>query len=55
VDFQVAKQEVHRILKDKVIVGHSLEHDFSCLDYNLDLDSEHKRIRDLARFPKYKN
>lgn len=55
VSFQLAKQEVHRILKDKVIVGHSLEHDFTCLDYRVEPEQETKRIRDLARFPKYKN
>lgn len=46
---------MHRILKDKVIVGHSLEHDFQCLDYKVEPEHEVKRIRDLARFPKYKN
>jgi RNA exonuclease 4 len=55
ISFHLAKQEVHKILKDKVIVGHSLEHDFQCLDYKVEPEHETKRIRDLARFPKYKN
>ena len=51
----MAKQEVHRMLKEKVVVGHSLEHDFTCLDFNVEPENELKKIRDLAKYPKYKN
>ena len=49
--FREAKAQAHRILKDKVIVGHSLNHDFSVLDFKPD----DGKIRDLTRFTKYKN
>ena len=32
ISFEKAKEESHRILKDKIIVGHSLAHDFRVLD-----------------------
>lgn len=54
ITFEQAKKESHRILKDKVIVGHSLHHDFKALDYPME-DGENKRIRDLSHYPKYKN
>lgn len=53
ISFQQAKEESHRILKDKVICGHSLNHDFRVLDFTL-LDEE-KNLRDFTRFTKYKN
>ena len=30
--FKEAKEEAHRILRNKIIVGHSLNHDFSVLE-----------------------
>lgn len=54
ITFEKAKLESHRILKDKVIVGHSLHHDFQALDFPME-DGEDKRIRDLSHYPKYKN
>ena len=54
ISFELAKTESHRILRDKVIVGHSLQNDFKALHYPIP-DGENKRIRDLSHYPKYKN
>lgn len=53
ITFEQAKEESHRILKDKIIVGHSLNHDFRVLDYTM--ADEEQKLRDLTRFSKYKN
>ena len=51
ISFDQAKAESHRLLKDKIIVGHSLSHDFKVLEYY----PEDEKLRDLTRFAKYKN
>ena len=53
ITFAEAKAESHRILKDKIIVGHSLNHDFKVLE--LYTNEEDVKVRDLTRFTKYKN
>ena len=55
ISFSEAKKNSHRILKDKIIVGHSIHHDFKALEYEGMQDTENKRVRDLTHFPKYKN
>jgi RNA exonuclease 4 len=55
ISFEQAKQEAHRILKNKVIVGHSLHHDFNSMQYSIDESNQESRLRDLAKFPKYRN
>ena len=55
ISFAEAKKTSHRILKDKIIVGHSVHHDFKTLEYELVDTFENKRVRDLTHFPKYKN
>ena len=53
ISFAEAKAESHRILKDKIIVGHSLNHDFKVLEF---YSHEHSdKVRDFTRFTKYKN
>jgi len=52
IKYAQAKKEAHAILKDKIIVGHSLSHDFAVLE----LSSFDKwKIRDLVKFRKYQN
>lgn len=34
VPFKKAREESHKILLNKIIVGHSLKHDFSVLEFN---------------------
>jgi RNA exonuclease 4 len=52
--FKEAKKIAHRILKDKIIVGHSIGHDFSALELPESLRPSEK-IRDLSHFKKYQN
>ncbi len=50
--FSIAKAEVHKILKNKIIVGHSLTGDFRVLhldDTILDKD----KVRDTSKYKKY--
>ena len=55
IKFKEAKQISHKILKNcKIIAGHSLNHDFKVLEYEIGDDAENK-VRDLTRFSKYKN
>ena len=53
ITFKEAKKMSHRILKDKIIAGHSLNHDFKVLDFTP--PEEDGKLRDLTRFTKYKN
>ena len=55
IDFDTAKTEAHKLLNDKFIVGHSLHHDFKSLEYDVDLNGREPKLRDLTRYPKYKN
>ena len=32
VEYQQAKKEVHKLLRDKIVVGHSLKNDFKVLE-----------------------
>jgi hypothetical protein len=48
--FAVAKAEAHKLLKGKILVGHSLKHDFEVLEWK----SEDKdKIRDISKYRKY--
>ena len=51
--FLLAKKEVHRILKDKIIVGHSLTGDFRVLQLPLEWPKD--KIRDTSKYKKYQN
>ena len=55
IDFDSAKREAHKILTDKFIVGHSLHHDFKSLEFDADMGGREVKLRDLTRYPKYKN
>jgi RNA exonuclease 4 len=52
IPFKLAKLEAHKILKDKIIVGHSLKHDFDVLELS-EKDRPKENIRDLTRYKKY--
>jgi len=52
IHFKEAKIEAHRILKDKVIVGHSLKHDFSVLEWPETMQLK-ENIRDLVSYKKF--
>lgn len=49
--FKEAKSEVHKILKNKIIVGHSLTGDFRVLEYTELITKE--KIRDTSKFKKF--
>ena len=51
ISFAEAKAESLRILTNKIVVGHSLNHDFKVLEFAAD----DEKVRDLTRFTKYKN
>lgn len=51
IPFEKAKEEVHKMFKDKLIVGHSLQHDFKSLQYYGDSEKH----RDVGKYAKYKN
>lgn len=48
--FEEAQKDVAEILKDRVVVGHALRHDFKALL----LDHPLKDIRDTSRFAPYR-
>mmetsp|Transcript_11698 Transcript_11698/g.17753 ORF Transcript_11698/g.17753 Transcript_11698/m.17753 type:complete len:124 (-) Transcript_11698:150-521(-) len=50
--FADAKKQAHEILNGRIIVGHSLQHDFKALEY---VDIDKSKIRDLVKFKKYQN
>lgn len=52
--FQDAKKKALAILKDKIIVGHSLGHDFQVLEMHEGLRPK-ERIRDLGKYKKYQS
>ena len=49
---QQAKKMAHNILKDKIIVGHSLKHDFDVMEYTETMRPK-ENVRDLIRFKRY--
>lgn len=52
IHFKEARAKALEILKDKIIVGHSLGHDFSALEIPESMRNKDK-IRDLAKYRKY--
>ena len=55
--FHIAKEEVHRLLKGKIVVGHSLTGDFRVLhleDGVTDIVNKEK-VRDTSKYKKYQN
>jgi len=52
IPFKEAKEMAHRILKDKVIIGHSVKHDFDVIELPETLRPK-ENIRDLIRFKRY--
>lgn len=54
IPFKKAKQMAHEILKDKIIVGHSLKHDFTVLEFPEEMRPK-ERVRDLIAYRKYQS
>jgi len=55
ISFAEARKTANKILSNSTkIIGHSLHHDFSVLDFIYDDAKKHEKIRDLSKFPKYK-
>ena len=52
IQFKQAKEEAHEILKNKVIIGHSLKHDFQVLQLP-ETARPKENIRDLTSYKKY--
>jgi len=44
----------HALLKDKIIVGHSIKHDFDVMEFGEELRPKEK-VRDLVKFKRYQN
>lgn len=56
ITFIQAKKEVHDILNTtKLIIGHSLQHDFKSMQYDLPEFKKTEKIRDVAKYAKYKS
>jgi DNA polymerase III alpha subunit (gram-positive type) len=49
--FSQAKAEVHKLLQNKIIVGHSLTGDFRVLHYEEVANKE--KVRDTSKYKKY--
>ena len=52
IPFKRAKAIAHEILKNRIIVGHSLKHDFTCLELGPE-DAPKDNIRDLISYRKF--
>ena len=56
ITFSQAKEEVYKILNaSKAIIGHSLQHDFRSLAYQILDEGKITRVRDVSKFAKYKS
>jgi len=53
--FSEAKSEVHALLKDKIIVGHSLSGDFRVLHLEEGVTVSRDKIRDTSKYKKYQS
>jgi hypothetical protein len=53
--FKQAKEDVHKILKGKIIVGHSLTGDFRVLHLEEGLNFAKEKVRDTSKYKKYQN
>ena len=49
-DFKQVQQEVYNIIKDRIVVGHALQHDFKMLM----LDHPRKMIRDTSLYEPFR-
>ena len=54
IPFKQAKVMAHKLLKGKIIVGHSVKHDFDVIEL-LEADRPKENVRDLVRFKRYQN
>jgi RNA exonuclease 4 len=52
IPFKQAKQMAHKLLEGKIIVGHSIKHDFDVMELP-ETKTPKERIRDLIRFKRY--